>query len=118
MHQLEAIGKTTPTLALMVDDRVGLVPPREIIMFDVSGVEITMQTTKKIYHVRGQLKRTLAKLNVNDFVQVSKNAVLNLNYLETLEASFSGNMMAHLSNGLKVMVSRKYLPALKTKLGM
>ena len=60
----------------------------------------------------------LAKLNQTDFIQVSKGAVLNLNHLKTLEAAFSGNMTARLTNDIKVTISRKYLPELKKQLGM
>lgn len=118
IHQLETIDQTTQTLALTVEDRVILVQPRDIIAFEVSGTKMTVYTVAQSYSIKGQLNRTLDKLNAADFVQVSKNAVLNLNHLEYLEASFSGNMMARLTNNTRILVSRKYLPALKTKLGM
>lgn len=118
LRQLEGLGQTTPTLALNVDDRVILVPQRDIIALEVSGTEMTVHAVAQQYAVRGQLKRTMAKLNPGDFVQVSKQAAVNLNHLASLEVSFSGNMMARLTHDTRILVSRKYLPALKAQLGM
>ncbi|MBC7032115.1 LytTR family transcriptional regulator, partial [Salmonella enterica subsp. enterica serovar Enteritidis] len=44
--------------------------------------------------------------------------VINLNYLESLESGFAGNMIAILANILKTDVSRRYLPDLEKELGL
>lgn len=55
---------------------------------------------------------------LDDFVQVSKHGIINLNYLESLEAGFTGNMIAKLAFKQKTDVSRRYLPELEKKLGL
>lgn len=118
MQQLDALQQPTQTLALTVDDRVILVPQHDIISLEVTGTQMTVQTTTTTYAVHGQLKQALAKLSSSEFSQVSKNTVINLNHLTSLEPAFSGNMTARLTNNVKVVISRKYLPALKQQLGM
>lgn len=55
---------------------------------------------------------------LDDFVQVSKYGIINLNYLESLEVGFTGNMVAKLAFKQKTDVSRRYLPELEKKLGL
>lgn len=52
------------------------------------------------------------------FVQVSKQSLINLDHLQMMEASFSGNMLAILTNKTKVIISRRYLKNLEEKLGL
>ena len=53
-----------------------------------------------------------------DFMKISKTALINLKYIEGVEASFGGSMLLILKNGCKDYVSRKYLPDLKKYLGL
>ncbi|MDQ7162158.1 LytTR family DNA-binding domain-containing protein [Lactobacillus delbrueckii] len=53
-----------------------------------------------------------------DFMQISKQAVVNLTCLESVEASFNGTMFLRLEHGLSDYISRKYLPAFKQYLGL
>lgn len=118
MNQLETLEKPIQTLALPADDRVVMVAQADIILLEINKTDITIHTINHLFHITGQLKRMITKLNQTDFIQVSKGAVLNLNHLKTLEAAFSGNMTARLTNDIKVTISRKYLPELKKQLGM
>ena len=118
MHKLEEVVKTNDTLPLNIDDHIVLLPQKDIIMFEVSGTTMTIHTNGGVYQLKAQLKRTLTKLSDTNFVQISKNTVINLHYLDMLETSFSGNMMAKLTDSNRALVSRKYLPELKKHLGM
>ena len=67
--------------------------------------------TKRLYKFQ-------ERLNNPDFVQVSKHGLINIQHLEALEASFSGNMLAILTGKRKVDVSRRYLKNLEKRLGL
>ncbi|MCH4009422.1 LytTR family DNA-binding domain-containing protein [Companilactobacillus sp.] len=103
---------------LSINDKVIMVPTEEIIAIEVYENELTVYTITDNYQLKGKLKTMLQRLTNDDFLQISKNAIINLNYLLSLEASFSGNMTAFLKNNLKMTVSRKYLSELKENLGM
>ncbi|WP_125762408.1 LytTR family DNA-binding domain-containing protein [Companilactobacillus hulinensis] len=90
----------------------------QIIAIEVFENELTIYTHEKIYRLRGQLKKMTERINDGNFVQISKNTVINLNHLDSLETAFSGNMTAFLTDDLKFSVSRKYLTELKGQLGM
>lgn len=85
---------------------------------EVTGEHITLHTVDKIYQVNGQLKTMLARLQNPVFVRVGRSVALNIDFLTALEAEFSGNMTAKMANGLKLTVSRKYLPELKHSIGL
>ncbi|MFC6177288.1 LytTR family DNA-binding domain-containing protein [Companilactobacillus huachuanensis] len=118
MRKLEELDATFSAIPLSVDDRVVMVQIDEIIAIEVFENELTVYTHEKKYCFRGQLKKMIERINNNDFVQISKNTVINLNHLDSLEAAFSGNMTAFVTDDLKFSVSRKYLTGLKKQLGM
>jgi len=117
INTIENLDNHFDVVPLAVDDKVLMVATNSIISFEVYDNELTIYTAEQNYQLRGTLKTMLQRLNSN-FIQVSKNSVINLNHLESLEAAFSGNMTAFLTNKLKITVSRKYLSDLKNSLGM
>jgi len=117
INTIENLDNHFDVVPLAVDDKVLMVATNSIIAFEVYDNELTIYTDEQNYQLRGTLKTMLQRLNSN-FIQVSKNSVINLNHLESLEAAFSGNMTAFLTNKLKITVSRKYLSDLKNSLGM
>lgn len=118
MRKLEELNAKFSAVPLSVDDRVVMVQIDQIIAIEVLDNELTVYTHERNYQLRGQLKKMAERINDGNFVQISKNTVINLNHLDSLEAAFSGNMTAFLTDDLKFSVSRKYLSDLKKQLGM
>lgn len=118
INTLESLDSHFDVVPLSIDDKVVMVPQDSIIAIEVYESQLTVYTVDQNYQLRGKLKTMLQRLDNGDFIQVSKNSVINLNHLNSLEASFSGNMMAFLDQELKITVSRKYLADLKASLGM
>ncbi|MFC6323005.1 LytTR family DNA-binding domain-containing protein [Companilactobacillus baiquanensis] len=118
MRKLEELSVKFSAIPLSIKDRVVMVQVKQIIAIEVFENELTIYTHEENYQLRGQLKKMIEKINDGDFVQISKNTVINLNHLNSLEAAFSGNMTAFLTDDLKFSVSRKYLSGLKKQLGM
>lgn len=109
--------KVDSLLPVKTEDRILTIKIEEIIKVEVEKTELSFYTTNSVIKTNGRLYQILEKLN-NDFVQVSKHGIINLNYLELLEAGFTGNMIAKLDFKQKTDVSRRYLPELEKKLGL
>lgn len=109
--------KVDSLLPVKTEDRILTIKIEEIIKVEVEKTELSFYTTNSVIKTNGRLYQILEKLN-NDFVQVSKHGIINLNYLESLEAGFIGNMIAKLDFKQKTDVSRRYLPELEKKLGL
>lgn len=104
-------------LPVKTSDRIVTVKRDELIKVEVQGTSITYYTVSEVVKTTGRLYQILENLN-DDFVQVSRHSAINLNYLESLESGFAGNMVAILAEGLKTDVSRRYLPDLERELGL
>ncbi len=102
---------------MKTSDRIVTVKRDELIKVEVQGTSLTYYTLSEVVKTTGRLYQVLENLN-EDFVQVSRHSVINLNYLESLESGFAGNMVAILAEGLKTEVSRRYLPDLERELGL
>ena len=102
-------------LPVKTSDRIVTVKRDELIKVEVQGTRLTYYTVSEVVKTTGRLYQILENLN-DDFVQVSRHSVINLNYLESLESGFAGNMVAILAEGLKTDVSRRYLSDLEREL--
>ena len=71
-----------------------------------------------IYTTKETLTHFQNRVNRQNFVQISKHAIININHLLSLSDSFSGNMTARLTNNIKSSVSRKYVKLLMDYLGL
>ncbi|MBA1393332.1 LytTR family transcriptional regulator [Lactobacillus sp. XV13L] len=115
---LEKLAQKEPQLIpVKTSDRIVVVKRAELIKIEVQTTNLTYYTTTKNIKTIGRLYQAQEKLG-NDFIQVSRHAVINLNHLESVEVGFDGNMIAILTNDLKVDVSRHYFPLLERALGL
>ncbi|MGT2655666.1 LytTR family DNA-binding domain-containing protein [Streptococcus varani] len=99
-------------------DRIEMLKVKELVSLDVEGTRLILDTLKGRQVTTERLYKFQERLNNPDFIQVSKHGVININHLEALEASFSGNMLAILTGKRKVDVSRRYLKNLEKRLGL
>lgn len=105
-------------LPINTDDRVQMLLIKDIVGIEIYHHELVIYTTQSSITTNGTLKDVYSKLKSHDFIQISKSAIININHLDYMEAAFSGNMTAFLTNDLKLNISRKYLHALKKSLRM
>lgn len=104
-------------LPIKTSDRIVTIKMNTLIKIEVQATSLTYYTTAEVVKTTGRLYQVLEVLNDN-FVQVSRHSIINLNYLESIENGFAGNMIVRLANNLKTDVSRKYLPELEKELGL
>lgn len=104
-------------IPVKTENRIVTIKQAEIIKVEVQTTTVMYCTTKEVLKTKGRLYQVLANLN-DDFVQVSRHSAINLNYLESIEVGFAGNMVAKLAHNLKADVSRHYLPELEKKVGL
>ena len=105
-------------LPIKTSARIEMLKVDDLIYADVEGDSLILETSKGRILTNDRLYKFSQRLNNPDFVQVSKHALLNINHLEALEASFSGNMLAILTGKRKLDVSRRYLVNLEKRLGL
>lgn len=115
---LHRFGKSERSLLpIRTADRIVTIKYHYLVKIEVQATRLTFYTTSSVIETTGRLYKVLASLN-SDFVQVSRHAVININYLQSIEEGFAGNMVAILTGRLKTDVSRRYLPLLEKELGL
>ncbi|MCR4766814.1 MAG: LytTR family transcriptional regulator DNA-binding domain-containing protein [Saccharofermentans sp.] len=107
----------TPVTALINEEDIIVLQPREIYMVRVEdgdtiiyGQKLRFRSRKRLYELSSQLGK--------QFMQISKTTLVNLSYMDSIEPGFSGTLLLKLKNGNKDYVSRKYLPDFKKYLGL
>lgn len=108
----------TEVLPVKTAVRTELLRVSDLILVDVDGTSLILETTNGRLITTDRLYKFRERLANPDFVQVSKHALININHLKSLENSFSGNMLAMLTNDVTTSVSRRYLSALEKALGL
>ncbi|MBR3244951.1 MAG: LytTR family transcriptional regulator [Parasporobacterium sp.] len=99
------------------EDRLVILQPEEIYMVRVEDEMTAIYSKENRYISRKRLKEIYAQVG-DRFLQISKSTIINLRYLDSMEAGFGGTMLLKLKNGCKDYVSRFYLKALKQYLGL
>ena len=111
-------AETPLILPIKTADRIEMLKVEDLVSIDVDGTSLVLDTLKGRQIITERLYKFQDRLNNPDFVQVSKHGIINIQHLEALEASFSGNMLALLTGKRKVDVSRRYLKNLEKRLGL
>lgn len=109
-------SRESPVIARQ-EDRIIVLKPEDIWLIRVEDGETFIYTQKKKYTSKKRLYELLERLGKN-FMRISKQCIVNLSYIQSVEAGFSGTLLLKLENGLSDYVSRKYLPDFKNYLGM
>lgn len=71
---------------------------------------------KDVYETKEKLYALEGELEDKSFLRVSKSTLLNLMKVTAIKPGFNSRFIAVLQNGEEVIISRKYVPALKEKL--
>lgn len=111
-------GNVTKALMLKIEDHLLMFKYQEIILIEIMDNQLEIYTTRGIYRVNDSLANLKEKLPKDVFIQVSRFALININHLDSLSDSFSGNMTAKLTNQVKTSVSRRYVKSLMAFLGI
>ncbi|WP_412989953.1 LytTR family DNA-binding domain-containing protein [Pediococcus siamensis] len=109
-------GMSPTLLTVKSDDRILMIKPADIILVDIVDSRLLLTTQNGVIMTNDTLRNFLKRISNPNFIQISKHAVLNMNHLLSLSASFSGNMSARLSHNVKTDVSRKYVKSLMERL--
>lgn len=118
INYLHNFGKKNRNLIpVKTSDRIITIKFQNLIKVEVQGTTLTFYTTNQEIKTSGRLYQVLSNLN-DDFIQVSRHSVININYLESIETGFAGGMIAILAHNLRANVSRRYLASLEKELGI
>ena len=106
-----------PITALQNEEDIVVLQSKEIYMVRVEDGDTVIYGEKNKYRSKKRLYELGAQLG-SQFMQISKTTLVNLSYMDSIEAGFSGTLFLKLKNGCSDYVSRTYLPKFKKYLGL
>ena len=88
---------------------------------DVTYIETTdkrtfLYTLTGVYETPFRLYELEAKIADMDFLRASKNCLVNINHIQSIEPDFDRRLVLTMEKGIKLMVSRQYSVTVKQKL--
>ena len=105
-------GQLTGTL----DDRQYEVPVTDIFYIESVDNKVFLYTKDKVYETKQKIYEFESMLQEKYFLRVSKSMLLNLMKVEAIKPALNGRFSAVLRSGEQVIITRKYVPALKRAL--
>ncbi|MBQ7740916.1 MAG: LytTR family transcriptional regulator [Eubacterium sp.] len=105
-----AFGK----LMLQGEDESFLYNADDIVYFESALGKTYAVTDSGRYEVKEKLYELCEALSSKGFVQINKSTVVNINFVKSISAEFSGNYTARLKNKSETLIiSRKYFNRFK-----
>lgn len=105
-------------LIIRSGEELRMIQKSEVICAEVQDKTLTIYTKSEQIITSRSLSALMKELNSETFLKVSKAEMLNIQMIDRVEPSFSGNLTAWMKNGRKVSISRRYVSKLKERLGI
>ena len=102
------------------DDRrqTTLLSPGEVVYCETVDDRVFVYTGQSIYQTALSLGELESRYGPLGFFRAGKSAVVNLHRIRSLASWEAGRIQATLETGEKLMVSRRYAPLLRERLGL
>lgn len=117
LNVLNTIKARGNLLTAYVGNEIHRVNPLNILYIETVDNKTFLYGESNVYESKQKLYE-LEELAMNDFLRISKSAIINLSKIKSLIPSMSGRLEAVLSNGERVVISRQYVNELKKNLGV
>ena len=114
--EISKYGDSGPLIG-RVDEKMVIVQPEDIYLVRVENEKTYLVCKDQTYRSNKRLYE-LSEILGPRFLQISKSALANLKYMDSVEPSFNGVMLLHMKNKESEYISRKFVPALKRYLGI
>lgn len=105
-------------LVIRSEDGVIIIKKMDIVSAAIYDKSLTIYTKEDEIKTSKTLSALMKELDSKTFLQVSKSEMLNIHMIKRVEPSFSGNLVARMTYGDKVIISRRYVSKLKERLGI
>ena len=100
----------------MLEDRQFEVPLPDVCYIEAVDNKVFLYTAEQVYETKQKLYELEELLKEKFFLRVSKALLLNLMKVRSIKPALNGRFTAVLQSGEEIIISRKYVPALKAAL--
>lgn len=118
---LELMSKLKTKSGILIgytDDTIYKINPSNVFYFESVENKVFIYGRDRFYECKQKLYELEQICDHRKFFRASKSVIINISKISHVRPSISGRFEATLENGEKVLVSRQYVPVLKSKLGL
>lgn len=109
--------KETKKLLLHREDEQYPISPSEVIYIEASNNRVEVVAVSGVYDSRKKLYELKEQLSGEPFAQINKGTLVNIDFVKSVQAEFSGNYSLRLKQGKEILtISRKYFKEFKSKI--
>lgn len=98
--------------------RTTLLTPHEVVYCETVDDRVFVYTGRAMYQTALGLGELESRYGSLGFFRAGKSAVVNLHHIRSLASREAGRIEAILETGERLMVSRRYAPLLRERLGL
>ena len=110
--------KSTPSkFTLYKDDEQFFLDTKDIVSFEAANGCVIAKTVSEEYCSKQKLYEIKESLASLPFAQINKSTIINIDFVKSVSAEFSGNYTLRLKHTKETMtISRKYMKEFKEKI--
>ncbi|MFR1723526.1 LytTR family DNA-binding domain-containing protein [Emergencia timonensis] len=105
-------------ITAQAEGKVFVIEPEMIEVIRTEGRELVLYSKSKERYLLSKPLYELEQLLGNDFIRISKSAIINFRRIHHAEASFNGTMEVVMKNGIEEVITRSYKKQFKERLGV
>ena len=105
-------------ITAQAEGKVFVIEPEMIEVIRTEGRELVLYSKSKERYLLSKPLYELEALLGNDFIRISKSAIINFRRIHHAEASFNGTMEVVMKNGIEEVITRSYKKQFKERLGV
>ena len=110
-------GNSSKKLMLFREDEQFLIDPNEVIYIEAVDNKVQAVTTTGTYDTKKKLYELKEQLSSEPFAQINKGTLVNIDFVKSVQAEFSGNYSLRLKSGKEMLtISRKFFKEFKSKI--
>lgn len=118
MNILAVLSAFDKKITGVKENQTFILEASEILYIDTADKKTFIYTKNDVYETPLRLYQLEERLSAVDFFRASKSLIINFNEIKSLRPEFGGKLLATMSNGERLYISRQYVNYVKKKLGL
>ncbi|WP_137596684.1 LytR/AlgR family response regulator transcription factor [Paucilactobacillus kaifaensis] len=111
-------SRDNPRISVTNEDKTRVINKKDIVAAYVENGDLVIVTKQAEFRTKQTLVHLQELLNPQQFLQVHRSFLVNLNEVRAAEPSFNHTYELTMTNGKKIPVSRSFVSEMKRALGM
>lgn len=111
-------GSGSDKITAFKEDDIKLIDYKNISRFFAENNKIYLESGKDTFTTRLRIYELEERLPKNKFIKISRSEIVNLDYINRLDLSFTGTIALEMKDGKVTYVSRRNLKNFKKALGL